>query len=197
LNDLGTGTGHGKVPDPAKLMNADAPSDVTVIAEDHMPPQGGVAAHDQAAADNAVMGDMGIGKDHIIIPKHGKGSIVSGQVHCGIFAKDVPVADFQTWLPALVFEVVSFSTDESVGKNLVVLPHYRAPLHRGMMGNLRSFAEGDLCANKGVGTYADAFVQLCAFFNNSFRVNFGQIIHTKVVPGLQRSVKIVAECAGR
>lgn len=94
---------HGMGTDAAELVNPVAPGDYCVVADMDVPGEGGMPAHHDVVAEDAVVGDMGVGEEVVVIADDSEFAVVGGWVDGDVFAEDVVVADMQAGDSALVF----------------------------------------------------------------------------------------------
>ena len=91
---------HGMGADAAELVHAGAPADVDVILDHHVAGQRRLAAHHEVIADDAVMRDVAVGEDDVVVAEHGEIAVLRGKVHGDVLAKHVAVADAQAGIAA-------------------------------------------------------------------------------------------------
>ncbi len=128
-----------------------------VVLNGDMTGQGCNIGHDDAVADAAVVGHVGIGHEQVVVADDrlgvsGDGAAVNG----GKFADHVVVADPGPALFAPVFQILRRSTDRCLREYLVVLTDFGPVTDHGMRADSGSLADGDMFADDGV--WADFYV---------------------------------------
>ena len=111
---------------------ATIPPKIAIIIDANMPPQGGGIGQDDVVADDAVVGDVGIGHEQIVVADAGNAASPLGAAIDGnTLAKDIVVADHQpSFLPA-VAQVLWRVAKGGERKNLVALANGRPAIdHR-------------------------------------------------------------------
>src|SRR5690606_899649 len=94
---------EGMMADAHELVHGGQTADIGVIANLAMAGERRLVGHDDAIADDAVMGDMGIGHEEAAVSDPGDpAAAVGAPAHGHALADDAVLADFQRGRPALV-----------------------------------------------------------------------------------------------
>ena len=164
---------HGVVPYPTKLVNPHAPTNVSVIADFNMTTERGMAAHYEVVANLALVSDVAVGEDEVVVAEAGQEILGSRAVNGHVFAEDVVIADFNPLNPAPKFFIMRIPADVGVGMHLVLCAHVRGAVDRGMVQDGGIGTELHLCPDVGVGPNRNPFGEFSAGLNNSGRMDFG------------------------
>ena len=135
-----------------------------------------MGTHHYIVADNAVVRNMAICENIVIVSYYRKILIRRGAVRRRIFAENIVVPDSQARIPSLIFKVVRLASDERVRENLVALAQNGVAIDSRMVGYNSSGPY--LCGASYVGVSAnfDVGIELRAFFYNSTGVNFRHFV---------------------
>src|SRR5450830_107728 len=102
-----------------------------------VPCQGGIVGQDNIVTELAIMGDMYISHDPVIIANaRNVGVLGSAQIKGDKFANSIAIADFQPGWFAGIFFVLRGSTQRAELENLVVPPYRGMPLDNDMWTDL-------------------------------------------------------------
>uniref|UniRef100_A0A1I8ADR0 Ald_Xan_dh_C2 domain-containing protein n=1 Tax=Steinernema glaseri TaxID=37863 RepID=A0A1I8ADR0_9BILA len=133
LADGGTHAGKAVGADMAELVHQGKPGQYRPVAHMHMPGQRGVVDQDAVVADHAVVPDMGIGHDQVVITQGGFATVLHGATVNGhAFADHVVVADHQARRFTLVLEVRGVFADRGELVDAVVLADAGRPFENHM-----------------------------------------------------------------
>ena len=171
LNDAGAGCEHRIVTDAAELVNARAPAEIDVVAANDVAGKSRLRAHDEVVADDAVVRDVRVGENVVIVAERRPFAFLRAAVNGYVFAEDVAVADFRADAAAVMLQVLRLPADNGKGENFVVFTHDGVAFDTGVVVNNRSRAERDFAADVGVGSDFDIFSELRARLNNSSGMN--------------------------
>jgi hypothetical protein len=115
----------------------------------------------RAVADPAVMGDMRIGHDVVIVPdKRQAPSFNRPSVDGYEFAEHVPVADFHPRFFAFVPDVLGFRADGRERRKTAVRTDLREPSDADMGVQSGILTDDDVLADNAVWAYPNACVKL-------------------------------------
>src|SRR5690606_32807453 len=109
--------------DAAELVDAGEAAEDHLVADLDMPGQGRVVGEDAAVAHLAVVGDVHVGQQPVVVADAGDAATVAGAaVDGGEFADDVAVADHQFGVLALELLVLRVAADRGRAVDAVVAP---------------------------------------------------------------------------
>ncbi len=92
--------------DVAELMDQGKAGQDRPVIHVNVACQGSIVDQNHVVADHAVMPDMGIGHDQVVIAQRGFGTVLNGPAVNGhAFADHVVIADDKTGFLALVFQI--------------------------------------------------------------------------------------------
>ena len=91
---------------------------VDVILHDDVPGEGRLGTHHEVVADHAVMGDVAVGEQNVVMAEAGEVRLVGRAMYADIFAKDIAIANQQARLAALVLQVMGLGAHAGEGKEL-------------------------------------------------------------------------------
>ena len=114
-------------------MNAGVPTNVHVVTDVDMSGHGGVARDDEVIADHAVMGNVGIGEQGIIVAEDGPFALLGAEVYADVFAEGVTGADLEARLAGAGFEVLRAAANKGIRKNFTLWAELRVALDRGVV----------------------------------------------------------------
>src|SRR5699024_11010930 len=101
-----------------------------VLAHGHMARRGDAIGHGNAVAKHAVVGDMHVGHEQVVITDHSDALVQHGAtVHAAKFADHVAIADFEACRLTLVGPVLGLGAEGNE------LKHFVVPTKRGMAGD--------------------------------------------------------------
>ena len=120
LGQAGHSADIGKSADPGELMHPDETSQVGPVLHHDMAAQGGGVGHDHMIADPAIMGDMGIGHQHVVVTDHrNSAAFDTTAMDRNIFADQVMIADGQRGFLAAIAEILGSRADIGEGTDPV------------------------------------------------------------------------------
>ena len=132
----------------AKLMHRGKAPENGVIAHMHMPRERSVIGKNSVVANLAVMRDMTVGHNPIIVAYLSHADVLRGAaIQCAKFADDIPLANFQTGGLARIFFILRNFPYRGELKNFVLPTNARMPGNHGMRAypaarfNLDMFAD--------------------------------------------------------
>ena len=146
--------------------------------------QGRLAAHHQMIADDAVVGDVAVGEDHVVVAEHGEIAVLGREMHGHVFAKHIAVADAQAGVAAGEFQVVRLRADRRVGEHLALPAQHRVALDGGMVVNHRAITDDRRAPDIGVGADDHVGPQLNLRLDDRGRMDLGS--HVALTPFLPR-----------
>ena len=106
LDNLGTAPDNRQHPHPHKLVDRHHTPNHRLVLDGNMPGQGAVIGQDAAAADPAVMGDMGIRHNQVMVAHYGLGPFGGAGIQSAIFTDDIIVADLEENLTVFEFKIL-------------------------------------------------------------------------------------------
>lgn len=153
------------ISESAELVDADPPSDINVISHLDMAAEGSMAAHYEMRSDFAIMCDMTVSQNHVMVANLGPLPFSGCEVNRNIFTKCVIIADPQAGIAPAELQIVGLRSDAGVGIDLVGNPQFGIALDRGMVVDNGLTPEADLGANECEGTDAHRIIELGPFFD--------------------------------
>ena len=134
--------------DSAKLMHSGESANSRIVLDNDVPGQGCRVGHDDVIAENAIMSNMCVDHEEIVIPNQGPTAALGcSPVHCDIFSKYVVIANYQLGVFPLVFEVLRRQPNRAIGIKLTVLADLRASVDHHVRSYLATLPEGDMIAD--------------------------------------------------
>ena len=120
--------GHAERPDPAKLVHHGVTTENSAIVHHHMPGQGGVIGQNAVITNHAVVGDVYVGHQEIVIADGGEPLILHGTTMDGTaFADNVVVTNHQTrGLAGVLFILTRFADAGKLENRVIPANHRRA-----------------------------------------------------------------------
>ena len=120
----------------------------------------GVVGEDRMVAHDAIMSDMGIGHDPVVVADERDARILDRPaIDRRVLANRIAIADLEPGILAVVFLVLRVVANRRERKDVVIATDRRRPLDDHVRLDARSAADLDIRCYDGIGSDADAFVQ--------------------------------------
>jgi hypothetical protein len=113
-------TGQSEPSDASELMDHAITRYQRAIADLHPPGEQSTTAHDDLIADPAVVSDMRVVHDEVVVANHGYFAPLASAMNSGTFAKHVAIADSHSARQTRVREVLRFISDHRGRMNHIV-----------------------------------------------------------------------------
>src|SRR5271169_1512077 len=144
----------------AKLVHANKTAENGEIVHAHMPGQLHAVGKDDVAANMAVVRQMHICHDPVVVADLRDTGVLRGtDVEGTVFADDIVVTDFQPHWFASVFLVLRDAAQRVELENAVVLANASVPFDHHMRADRRARADLDMLADDGIGADCDIIRQ--------------------------------------
>ena len=142
-------------------MNRRQPTYADIVLQRHVAGQGGAVGEDDVVADPAVVADVGIDHEQVVVPDAGlHAATVRADVEGGELADRVPVADRQRAVLPAILHVLRHRAHAGELENPVVAADRRAALHYAMRPHARILTDAHVRADHRVRADLYAAVQL-------------------------------------
>ena len=172
----------------AELVHAGKPTQDGIVTHRHMSRQGSVIGENRMVAHLAVMGEMDIGHDPVVVADTRHARILrSAQIESAEFAYGIAVANFQPGRLSRIFLVLRNFSQGVELENMIIAADKGMPVNNRMRAHRGAVADDHVLADHGVGTDTDMGAKLRAGMNDCAGVN-----HL-----FQRSVAIISASATR
>ena len=173
LGDHGVGADVGVAADAAELLHGRKGADGGVIVHDDVAGESRAIDENCVAADLAVVADVGVGHDQIVIAHAGDAAALHGAAADGAkFAKGVAVTDFERDALARIGEVLRIATDDGKGIQAIIFSEARGAFDDGVMIEDAAVAEFDFVADNRERADADSRTEPDARRNDGMGMNF-------------------------
>ena len=136
------------------------------MAADHRP-----VGEDATAADDAIVGDMAIGHQKVVVAQYGLHRVGRAAMDGHLFAEDIVVADFQRGRFVIVLEVLRTFAQDGAGEDLVPPAHCHGAEEKGARANHAIVADGHRAVDHCQGADLDVFAELRLGRDHGSRVN--------------------------
>jgi hypothetical protein len=137
------------------------PPRITQLAHVHVPGELGAIGHDHVAAHDAIVGDVHVGHDPVVVPKAGDAEVLHrAAVDGAALADRVAVADLHPGGLAGVFLVLRFVADGCKLEDAVVAADGRVAGDHGVRPDRGSVPDADVLADHRVGAHRHARAEL-------------------------------------
>ena len=124
---------------------AEPPPKITWSADRAVACDHHIVRQDDAVADPAIMGDVGIGEKHAIVTDHRLGTVSTGTgIERHALANDAARTDDESYCLAAEFQILRFVADRGKREDPTVGPDHRITLYRSMAENLHAIAKTHL-----------------------------------------------------
>ena len=161
LQHDGAGAGHGVRPDLAELVNLRVATQDDPVTDVDVTCQVGGVGEDGVVAHHAVMRDVDIGHDPVVVTDPGGAAVLHGApVDGDALADGVAVADLEGGVLAGVLLVLRGGADRAKGIQAVVLAQRGGAFEHHMRPHLAAGADAHARPDDGIGADLDAAVQL-------------------------------------
>src|ERR1019366_8620117 len=110
---------HGMLADADKLVNRSAATHGSVILDHRVAPQHDPICQFRVVVNDAVMPNMGLYHDPIIVSDNGFASLSRSRIDGGIFTDNVLVTNFKEGLFPIVFHVLGLAPHYCPGEDTV------------------------------------------------------------------------------
>ena len=111
-----------------------------------------MAGDDDVVADNAIMGDVRVGEEDVIITEDGPFTFLGARVNAYVFAENIFSTYFETRFTGTSFQILSATTNEGVGEDFAVGPQLSESFDRRVVMNRATIGKGDVCTDEGIST---------------------------------------------
>lgn len=156
---------------PAELMDGGKATANNIVVDTHMAGQCGVIGKNNVIAHHAIVRDVHVGHDPVVVADAGNATFLGGTpINGAEFAKGIAVANFQfRWLAAVLF-VLRILADRCELKDAVVAAYRCQAFHDGMRTHRGSGTDLYPRTDHGIGPDANASIQLSAWIDDRGRV---------------------------
>lgn len=157
----GIGGNEAVLADTAELVYDGKTAEPNVIAYLYVAAEIGDIGHDDVIADTAIVRDMRVGHNAVMVADHGNSAALLGaSVNRAEFVKDVVVSDLEAglfaWTVSLMLRV---PTQRAIGVDAIALADNGRSLDHGMDADPRPSAEFDVRPNVGAKTNAYSILE--------------------------------------
>ena len=114
-------------------MNTSVPADIDVVANVDVSGHGRVARDDEVIADYAVVRDVRIGEQGVVVTEDGPFALLGAEVYADVFAEGVTGADLEAGLARAGFQVLRAAANKGIRKNFTLWAELRVALDRGVV----------------------------------------------------------------
>src|SRR5699024_5416173 len=160
--------------DTAELMGAGVAGEDHPVTNDHVAGQGGAIGKGGVRAHLAVVGDVAVGHQPVVVADAGHANVVGGDAVDGhILADGVVTADLHGGVFAVVFLVLWSFTDGRKLVDAAVAADAGAPADDNMRPDPAAVADDGLWPDDAVGANGDIAADLRAFFDDGGAVDHG------------------------
>jgi hypothetical protein len=173
LDELARGREHRVRADPAKLVHAPVTADEDVVLQRHMARQHGAVAHHDAVAEHAVVRDVDIGQERVIVTHAGEVAVIGRGMDGDILAEDIAVANAHPGVAALELEILRFGSDAREREYLAPPAEHRVALDRAVVVDARAIPEAHARTNKGKRADLDIGAELGTRLNDGGGIDTG------------------------
>src|SRR5690606_16230231 len=118
------------------------------------------------AAEHAVVRDVAVSEDHVVITHHREPVGRRGRMHGHVLAEDISRTDLYARIPAGEFQVLGLAADVREREDLTLRAENRVALDSCVMVQPRAVAQPDATTHKGERTDLDIGAQLGAFLDH-------------------------------
>ncbi len=172
LADGGAHAGEGVGADPAVLVHQGVAGQDRPVVHVDMPRQRRVVHQDAMVADHAVMADVGIGHDQVVVANGGFRAVLDGSAMDGhALADHVVVTDHQARRLALVLQVGGILADAGELEDAVVLADLRGALEHHVGTDHRPFTDLHFRPDDGPRAHLDVGRQPGARVDDGARID--------------------------
>jgi len=152
LNDLGAAADDGMTPNAAKLVDPAEAADNGVVLHHHMTGQGAIVGENDMMADQAIVGDVGVGQEIVMVADDGLATRAGSAIDRAELPEAVGIPDFQMGGLDGVFEILGPLADRGEGEESVAIPNHGGAGHADMAGQHIAAAESNPGSDHTVGT---------------------------------------------
>src|SRR5476651_1420198 len=178
LGDARTAADHNMRTDGAELMHRGQPADNGEIVNRDVPAKRGVIGKNAAIADHAVMGDVSIHHQQIIIADTGDFSALSGAAVNGhTLANTVAMADFNPGRFTSILQVLIHFADSGELIDLIIFTDSGDTINHNMGFQYRTGTDFHLRANKAKRANMHSGMDNSARFNDGTGMDKGGLIN--------------------
>ena len=103
-------------------------------------------------ADNAIVGDVRVGEEDIIITEGGPFTFLGARVNAYVFAENIFSTYFESRFTGSSFQILSATTNEGVGEDFAVGPQLSVTFDCGVVMDGTTIGKGDVCTDEGIST---------------------------------------------
>ena len=151
----------------AKLMHQGKSPQNGVITDTHMTGQGGAVGEDGLVSYQAIVGDVHVGHDPVVVADPGYAASLRGAaVEGAVFADDVAVTDLQCAVFARIFFILRRLAEGGELEYLVVPADARGAVYNDVRSYPGAIADLHLRADDGIGAHLNPRPQFRAGINN-------------------------------
>lgn len=151
LNDFRASAEDGVLADAAKLVDPAQATDDRIVLDDDMSGQGAIVGKNDMIPDRAIVGDMGVGEEVIVISDDGLTSGTGTAIDGAEFAEAVVVADFEVGRLGFVFEILRPLSNRTEREEMVVVPDAGGAGDADMTGEDAMGTDGDIGSDDAEG----------------------------------------------
>jgi len=153
---------------PAKLVHTGKPSENNIILYLDMTSERGIVGENSVTADAAIMGDMDIGHDPVVISNPGDATTCCRTTVDGTELPDsIAVTDFQDGFRLTVeFLVLRILSDRAILKYLIVFADTRRTFYEGIRTDMCALEDLYLRADDRIGIDINTLINPCFRMDN-------------------------------
>ena len=174
-------------------MHAGQAADDGLVTHLHMSGQRGVVSQDGLVAHHAVVRDVYIGHDPVVVPDGGDAPVLHGaDVEGAELADRVAVADLQTRGLARVFFVLRSCSQRTELEDAVVFANARMALDHAVRANRRARADLHMGADNRIRPHRNSRVQLRGRINEGRGMYVGRQAKSSACQATVRMVHMIS-----
>lgn len=178
LSDHSVRADVGMAADAAELLDGRKRADGGVIVHGDVPGERRAIHENRVAADLAIVADVRVGHDEIVIAETRDAAAFHGAaIHRGEFAKCVAVSDFERDALACKRQILRIAANDRKWIQAIILAEARRAFDDGVMIENASIAEFDIISDNSERADADSGAEPHARRNHGMRMNFDHRMH--------------------
>ena len=101
-------------------------------------------------ADNAIMGDVRVGEEDVIITEDGPFTFLGARVNAYVFAENIFGSHLETRFTGSSFQILGATPNEGVGEDFAVRSQLSESFDGGVVMNSATIREGDVSTDEGI-----------------------------------------------
>ena len=111
--------------------------------------------HDDMIAHHAIVGDVRVGEQNVVIAEDGPFAFLGTRVNADVFAENIFRTDFEAGFAGSSFQILSTTTNESVREDFAVGSELGKSFDGGVVMNCATIGEGDIGTDECVSANRD------------------------------------------